>query len=108
MPEIEQGLSEAAKAPVRVSFTPHLMPMSRSVLMLSFNKLMYMQCGTMYVLAAECIGVLRGIPSSSILAYTLSTHCKFKHVCILCQQSLAWCTFFSSYQLSSRCVYFKV
>lgn len=31
MPEIEQGLSEAAGAPVRVSFTPHLMPMSRGM-----------------------------------------------------------------------------
>jgi N-acetyl-gamma-glutamyl-phosphate reductase len=29
MPEIEQGLAEAAGAPVRVSFTPHLMPISR-------------------------------------------------------------------------------
>jgi N-acetyl-gamma-glutamyl-phosphate reductase len=29
MPEIEQGLTEAAGAPVRVSFTPHLMPMAR-------------------------------------------------------------------------------
>ncbi|KAK9834806.1 hypothetical protein WJX81_000031 [Elliptochloris bilobata] len=31
MPEIEQGLSEAAGADVRVSFTPHLMPMSRGM-----------------------------------------------------------------------------
>lgn len=29
MPEIEQGLSEAAGEQVTVSFTPHLMPMSR-------------------------------------------------------------------------------
>lgn len=29
MPEIEQGLSEAAGSPVTVSFTPHLMCMSR-------------------------------------------------------------------------------
>lgn len=27
VPEIEQGLSEAAKSKVTVSFTPHLMPM---------------------------------------------------------------------------------
>jgi len=32
MPEIEQGLSDAAGAPVRVSFTPHLAPMSRGML----------------------------------------------------------------------------
>eukprot|EP00245_Coleochaete_scutata_P008476 TRINITY_DN258_c0_g1_i1.p1 TRINITY_DN258_c0_g1~~TRINITY_DN258_c0_g1_i1.p1 ORF type:complete len:422 (+),score=87.00 TRINITY_DN258_c0_g1_i1:119-1384(+) len=31
MPEIEQGLSDAAGADVRVSFTPHLMPMSRGM-----------------------------------------------------------------------------
>ncbi|XP_051137792.1 probable N-acetyl-gamma-glutamyl-phosphate reductase, chloroplastic [Andrographis paniculata] len=31
VPEIEQGLSEAAKAKVTVSFTPHLMPMSRGM-----------------------------------------------------------------------------
>ncbi len=31
-PEIEQGLSEAAGAPVGVSFTPHLMPMNRGIL----------------------------------------------------------------------------
>ena len=31
-PEIEQGLSEAAGAPVSVSFTPHLMPMNRGIL----------------------------------------------------------------------------
>ena len=31
MPEIEQGLSDAAGAPVRISFTPHLMPMSRGM-----------------------------------------------------------------------------
>ncbi|MDA0705005.1 MAG: N-acetyl-gamma-glutamyl-phosphate reductase [Proteobacteria bacterium] len=30
--EIEQGLSEAAGAPVMVSFTPHLMPMNRGIL----------------------------------------------------------------------------
>ncbi|KAG2495300.1 hypothetical protein HYH03_006572 [Edaphochlamys debaryana] len=40
MPEIEQGLSEAAGAPVRISFTPHLMNLSRG-----------MQC-TMYVKTA--------------------------------------------------------
>jgi len=31
-PEIEQGLSEAAGAPVSVSFTPHLIPMNRGIL----------------------------------------------------------------------------
>lgn len=29
MPEIEQGLTDAAGKEVKVSFTPHLMPMSR-------------------------------------------------------------------------------
>ncbi len=32
MPEIEQGLSNAAGRPVTVSFTPHLMPMNRGIL----------------------------------------------------------------------------
>jgi N-acetyl-gamma-glutamyl-phosphate reductase len=32
LPEIEQGLSMAAGHPVQVSFTPHLMPMSRGML----------------------------------------------------------------------------
>ena len=31
-PEIEQGLSVAAGAPVRVNFTPHLIPMNRGIL----------------------------------------------------------------------------
>ncbi|MDI9409492.1 MAG: N-acetyl-gamma-glutamyl-phosphate reductase [Candidatus Pacebacteria bacterium] len=31
-PEIEQGLSDAAQEPIEVSFTPHLMPMSRGIL----------------------------------------------------------------------------
>ncbi|MBI4184880.1 MAG: N-acetyl-gamma-glutamyl-phosphate reductase [Proteobacteria bacterium] len=31
-PEIEQGLSRAARRPVVVNFTPHLMPMSRGIL----------------------------------------------------------------------------
>lgn len=31
MPEIEQGLSDAAGKEVRISFTPHLMPMSRGM-----------------------------------------------------------------------------
>ncbi len=31
-PEIDQGLSEAAGAPIQVSFTPHLMPMNRGIL----------------------------------------------------------------------------
>ncbi|KAH7619633.1 hypothetical protein Ndes2526B_g06615 [Nannochloris sp. 'desiccata'] len=39
MPEIEQGLSDAAKTPVRVSFTPHLMPMSRGMESASYVKL---------------------------------------------------------------------
>jgi N-acetyl-gamma-glutamyl-phosphate reductase len=32
LPEIEQGLSEAAGEAIRVSFTPHLVPMSRGIL----------------------------------------------------------------------------
>jgi N-acetyl-gamma-glutamyl-phosphate reductase len=32
LPEIEQGLSDAAGAPVSVSFTPHLIPMTRGIL----------------------------------------------------------------------------
>jgi N-acetyl-gamma-glutamyl-phosphate reductase len=32
VPEIEQGLSEAAATPILVNFTPHLMPMSRGIL----------------------------------------------------------------------------
>ncbi|MGI9491604.1 MAG: Asd/ArgC dimerization domain-containing protein, partial [Geminicoccaceae bacterium] len=32
MPEIEQGLSEAAGEPVAVTFTPHLVPMNRGIL----------------------------------------------------------------------------
>ncbi len=31
-PEIEQGLSEAAGRPIKVNFTPHLMPMNRGIL----------------------------------------------------------------------------
>jgi len=31
-PEIEQGLSQAAGRPIKVNFTPHLMPMSRGIL----------------------------------------------------------------------------
>ena len=38
-PEIEQGLSEAAGQPVRVSFTPHLMPMSRGMLATTYVRL---------------------------------------------------------------------
>jgi len=38
-PEIEQGLSEAAGRPVRVSFTPHLMPMSRGMLATTYVRL---------------------------------------------------------------------
>jgi N-acetyl-gamma-glutamyl-phosphate reductase len=32
LPEIEQGLSAAARRPIAVSFTPHLMPMNRGIL----------------------------------------------------------------------------
>jgi N-acetyl-gamma-glutamyl-phosphate reductase len=32
VPEIEQGLSQAAGRPIRVNFTPHLVPMSRGIL----------------------------------------------------------------------------
>ena len=32
MPEIEQGLAEAAGEPVTITFTPHLMPMNRGIL----------------------------------------------------------------------------
>ena len=32
MPEIDQGLSAAAGRPIKVSFTPHLMPMNRGIL----------------------------------------------------------------------------
>lgn len=38
-PEIEQGLSHAAAQPVTVSFTPHLVPMSRGILATSYVKL---------------------------------------------------------------------
>jgi len=38
MPEIEQGLSEAAGSDVKVSFTPHLMPMSRGMLCTIYAK----------------------------------------------------------------------
>jgi N-acetyl-gamma-glutamyl-phosphate reductase len=38
-PEIEQGLSRAAGKPVRVTFTPHLMPMSRGILSTMYVKL---------------------------------------------------------------------
>lgn len=39
MPEIEQGLSEAAGADVKVSFTPHLMPMARGMQSTMYVKL---------------------------------------------------------------------
>jgi len=39
MPEIEQGLSEAAGKPVVVSFTPHLVPMSRGILTTMYVRL---------------------------------------------------------------------
>ncbi|KAK3275845.1 hypothetical protein CYMTET_16044, partial [Cymbomonas tetramitiformis] len=39
MPEIEQGLSDAIDAEVRVSFTPHLMPMSRGMQSTMYVKL---------------------------------------------------------------------
>ena len=38
-PEIEQGLAQAAGRPVRVSFTPHLMPMSRGILATTYVEL---------------------------------------------------------------------
>lgn len=39
MPEIEQGLTEAAGKPVTISFTPHLMPMSRGMMSTIYVKL---------------------------------------------------------------------
>uniref|UniRef100_A0A383WDX4 Probable N-acetyl-gamma-glutamyl-phosphate reductase, chloroplastic n=1 Tax=Tetradesmus obliquus TaxID=3088 RepID=A0A383WDX4_TETOB len=39
MPEIEQGLSEAAGKPVTISFTPHLMPISRGMQSTMYVKL---------------------------------------------------------------------
>lgn len=39
MPEIEQGLSEAYGSEVRITFTPHLMPMSRGILETIYVKL---------------------------------------------------------------------
>jgi len=39
MPEIEQGLTDAVGAPVTVSFTPHLMPMSRGMQSTMYVKL---------------------------------------------------------------------
>lgn len=39
MPEIEQGLTEASGTDVKVSFTPHLMPMSRGMETASYVKL---------------------------------------------------------------------
>lgn len=39
MPEIEQGLSEAAGKEVRISFTPHLVPMNRGILATIYVKL---------------------------------------------------------------------
>ncbi len=38
-PEIEQGLSEAAGAPVTVTFTPHLVPMNRGILATTYVRL---------------------------------------------------------------------
>ncbi len=38
-PEIEQGLSGAARKPVKVNFTPHLVPMSRGILSSIYVKL---------------------------------------------------------------------
>lgn len=38
-PEIEQCLSEFAKAPIRVTFTPHLVPMNRGILATIYAKL---------------------------------------------------------------------
>lgn len=39
MPEIEQGLSDAYGSPVHISFTPHLIPMSRGILETIYVKL---------------------------------------------------------------------
>lgn len=39
MPEIEQGLSWAAGEPVRISFTPHLLPITRGILTTSYANL---------------------------------------------------------------------
>lgn len=39
MPEIEQGLSEAAGKPVTISFTPHLINMSRGMQTTSYVKM---------------------------------------------------------------------
>lgn len=39
LPEIDQGLSRAAGKPVTVTFTPHLMPMSRGILATTYVKL---------------------------------------------------------------------
>lgn len=39
LPEIEQGLTDAFGSPVRVTFTPHLMPMSRGILETIYVKL---------------------------------------------------------------------
>ncbi len=39
-PEIEQYLSEAAQSELTISFTPHLIPMSRGILMTSYAQLM--------------------------------------------------------------------
>jgi N-acetyl-gamma-glutamyl-phosphate reductase len=39
MPEIEQGLSEAAGKPVLISFTPHLVPMTRGMECSSYVKM---------------------------------------------------------------------
>ena len=38
-PEIEQGLSEAARRPVAVTFTPHLVPMNRGILATTYVRL---------------------------------------------------------------------
>ena len=38
-PEIEQGLSEYARQPVSITFTPHLMPMNRGILSTIYVKL---------------------------------------------------------------------
>lgn len=39
-PEIEQALSEIAKEPIALSFTPHLVPMSRGILATSYARLL--------------------------------------------------------------------
>lgn len=65
MPEIEQGLSEAAGVPVRISFTPHLINMARG-----------MQC-TMYVKTAP------GVTADAMREYLATTYASEPFVKVL-------------------------